>query len=226
MKTVVIIGTVHVFDLRRKIRDFIVEKKPDAVCIELDEDRYNQLMSYRVFPTYQEIIAWLHGAHAGDDMRGAIDGSEEIGAELVMIDKNFRETYRELLLGGMMDVINPFLWIRRIYELPFIALAGLEVFRRVICVWLTRDGLDPLWIIIKVMEEEPEVLRYMNEWLTPNFKEVLSDEREEYMTQRIKQCLERHERIVIVTGLGHMKALQEKLSKSGIQVEFISALDL
>jgi pheromone shutdown protein TraB len=78
-----LLGTVHVFDVRRKVRDFVVKKNPDVVCVELDEERRNWLMKYGVPSSpegiAQEFIARFRGAHVGDDMRGAIDGAKEIG---------------------------------------------------------------------------------------------------------------------------------------------------
>jgi pheromone shutdown protein TraB len=143
-----------------------------------------------------------------------------------MMDKDWGEMQSEFLQAGVKDLLDPFIWLRRICELPLNTVAELEAFKRIMCVWLTIDGLDPLWVITKAMEEEPELFRYMQQWASPNYKKALLDDREEYMSQRIKQYAEQHNSIIAATGLLHMKALHEKLSREGLQVESISVLDL
>jgi pheromone shutdown protein TraB len=47
MKKVTVIGTGHVFRLRHKVRKLIQDIHPQAVCVELDEGRYEVLLEGR-----------------------------------------------------------------------------------------------------------------------------------------------------------------------------------
>jgi pheromone shutdown protein TraB len=221
---ITILGTVHVFDLRDKVRRFIIQRSPQVVCVELDEERYRSLVSSPNLLSYQEIIARLRGAHAGDDMRGAIDAAKETSAQLVMMDKSFRhEILPQILQGQAKDLFDLRVWLRKIVGLPFITPA---ILARLACLWLTVDGLDPTWMFIKAIELEPQFWRSIEGWMSPNFTRAICDEREDYMANILSERATEHDNIIAVTGLLHLAALKERLSRRNFQVEGISASKL
>lgn|GEM_PF-1630336 len=221
---ITILGTAHVFDLRDKVREFVAQRSPQVVCVELDEERYHSLISSANPLTYQEIIARLRGAHAGDDMRGAIDAAKETGAQLMMMDKNFRhEILPQIVEGQAKDLLDLRVWLRRIIGLPFITSA---ILARLTSLWLTIDGLDPAWVFIKAVELEPQFWRNIEGWMSPHFKQAICDQREDHMANILSECAREHNNIIAVTGLLHLAALKGKLSKRGFQIEAASATKL
>lgn len=100
---ITIVGIGHVFDISQQVREVILEKRPDVVCVELDPARYQALLqkerggsvplTYRILAKIQERIANEYGVDVGNEMLSAINAAGEVGAGVAFIDVNAQEFY-------------------------------------------------------------------------------------------------------------------------------------
>jgi pheromone shutdown protein TraB len=212
-----IIGTVHVIDIKEKVKSQIQSIKPDAVAIELDGERYNRLVSPSPpsLRNPQELIARLYGARAGDDMRGGIEGAEEVNAELYLIDEDIREVYRKLE-GEKEDsriTIRRFLEdFPQVFKLSSSYIKALLQSFKVLLSKGKKEALEGLMdFFIADVERNPKLYRELPQLLSPSYKQILLDEREEHMVKEIRTIASKHEKVVVVTGLAHLYGLKNLL---------------
>ena len=116
-KEIILIATAHVSKASAElVRQVITEERPDSVCIELDEDRYQSIMnpkawentdiikiikSHRVgflianliLGSYQKRMAAKLDTNVGGEMIQGIEGAKEVGATLVLADRNIKTTF-------------------------------------------------------------------------------------------------------------------------------------
>ena len=94
-KKLTLIGTSHISDVKDRVKEEIIKRRLQVVAIELDQERYEEIIKGKrpsQFPgEINEILAGLFDRRSRDDFRGAIEGAKEIGAKIVLIDKNMRE---------------------------------------------------------------------------------------------------------------------------------------
>ncbi len=217
--TIFLLGTAHILDIKERVKAKIVEIGPDAVAIELDRDRYERILN----PNYldpnnpQERIAELYGARAGDDMRGGIEGARETHAGLYLIDKDIKDIYKELSQIQM----NPVQMTQNIFaSFPKILKLGSEYARILFQNMLSGKGNNPQFLIdffITEVERNPKLYRELTGLASPRFKEVLLDERENYMADQIKNIAMRNDSIVVVTGLAHIYGLKNLLKDEDVR---------
>ena len=71
MKKVTIIGTNHISDVKDRIKEEIIKIKPQVVAIELDQERYEEIISNKqpsqLPGEINEILAGLFGRRVRDD---------------------------------------------------------------------------------------------------------------------------------------------------------------
>lgn len=211
-----IIGTVHVIDIKEKVKEQIQAIKPDAVALELDEERYPRLMNPPSSSRNpQELIARLYEARAGDDMRGGMEGAKEVNAELYLIDEDIREVYKKL--EAVKE--DPRVTIRRFLEnFPQIFKLSSSYIKEVLRgfkVFLSKgkkEALEALMdFFIADVEKNPKLYRELPQLLSPAFNRVLLAQREEHMEKEIRAIALKHEKIVVVTGLAHLYGLKDLL---------------
>jgi len=103
-KKITLIGTSHISDVKDRVKEEIIKKRPQVVAIELEQERYKEIISNKrpsqLPGEINEILAGLFGRRSRDDFRGAIEGAKEMGAKIVLIDKNMR---RERRIYGSED---------------------------------------------------------------------------------------------------------------------------
>ena len=116
-KEIILIGTAHVSkESAELVKKVIDEEKPDSVCIELDEGRYQNLQNPKswentdvvqvikakktgfllaniVLSSFQKKIARQLGTVVGQEMLQGIESAKETGAELVLADRNIQTTF-------------------------------------------------------------------------------------------------------------------------------------
>ncbi|MCD6230433.1 MAG: TraB/GumN family protein [Dehalococcoidia bacterium] len=215
-KKVVIIGTGHVFNLRGKVRTIIHDVEPQAVCVELDDGRYEALFhgrgrSFHPLALLQALMATIYGTVPGNDMLGGIEGARDIGAELFLIDKDIRVIKRGLRQAFISEILNPVEIARKLVRFPPIALSRPRAMLNF------EDS-------VKEFEKDPERYRDLLGKSFPRIRKVLLDDRERYMAIRVKGILERFDDIAIVTGAGHVIGLRGLLSDYDIRVFSLTTL--
>lgn len=116
-KEIILIATAHVSkESAELVKRVIEEEHPDSICIELDADRYQNLQNPKAWEntdivkvikskkigflianlflsSYQKKIAKKLNTTVGGEMLQGIESSKEIGAELVLADRNIQTTF-------------------------------------------------------------------------------------------------------------------------------------
>ncbi len=201
------------FRLSENIRSIIRERRPEVVCIELDEGRYRALadharrgkvpIQYRVLAYVQKRMADKFGSEVGDEMLAAVSGANEVGARVALID---------------MDAARMFasLWSSMSFKERFRLLGG-----ALMGLFLTKETVE------KEMERYEEhgdtYINTLGEGF-PTIKKVLIDDRNQFMANNIRSISAEHPSVLAVVGDGHIPGLLEALKP--LEVDVIRLKDL
>src|SRR5512137_644628 len=100
---ITIIGVGHVFQLSENIKDVIRSRRPEVVCLELDQGRYRALtdktstgsvpLQYRILAFIQKRMADKFGSEVGDEMLSAVSAANEVGAKVALIDMDAAKVF-------------------------------------------------------------------------------------------------------------------------------------
>ncbi len=212
-----LIGTAHISkESAELVRKVIEGEKPDVVCVELDEKRYKSLSEQKkweeldlksvikekqlatlliniLLASYQKRLGEKLGVNPGVELLEATKVAKELNIPLELCDRDVRITLRRAWASMS-------LW----QKLKFMSagIAGTMEKEE-----LTEGKLKEL--------RNKDVLNEMMSELgnaMPVLKEVLIDERDTYLAQKISEA--KGEKIVAVVGAGHLKGMVEKI-KSG-----------
>jgi len=212
---ITLVGVGHVFAISEQVREAIVSRHPEVVCLELDPARFSALMDRtrgrtgRVPPQYmlmaqiQKRIASKFDSEAGAEMLAAASAARDIGAKVALIDMDATSVFSRLWRA---------MTIREKLHLLFGALVGLVASKETVEKEIeTYEG------------REAEYLETLgNEF--PSVKRVLIDERNRFMADRIISIASKHENVLAVVGDGHMQGLVEALGDR--QVETLRLKDI
>ncbi|HBV86352.1 MAG TPA: TraB family protein [Desulfosporosinus sp.] len=215
-KEFILIGTAHVSkhsaDLVKEVIDF---EKPDSVCIELDEPRYKTIVEGNkwketdifkiikekkatlllinlVISSFQKRIAKQFGINAGQEMIQGAESAKEIGANLVLADRNIQVTFARIWQGvgfwGKAKLLTGI--FASIFDDEDISEEDLEKMK-------SQDMLNTI----------------LNEFTVnfPKLKIPLIDERDQYLSQKIKEAP--GNKVVAVLGAAHVPGIKEELHK-------------
>lgn len=187
---ITLIGTGHVFKLREKVKEKIIESKPTAVCLELDERRYHALLEDKIalspLSLFQQSMAAIYGERAGNDMMGDIEGSKDVGAELFFIDREIEETMSKLICAGVSEFFNPMEIMRKFCVMLSVPMETPSFMESLLSPLSFKDSLEKA---VKEFETDPEKYRDSFGSFYPFYKRVLLDEREEYMAKEVAKTL-------------------------------------
>jgi pheromone shutdown protein TraB len=213
---ITLVGVGHVFQLRQRIEGLVEQRRPDLVCIELDEDRYRYIrqkeregrypsMTVALLARFQSRTAEMFGTTVGDEMIAAVDAAQELGVPHEFIDmdgyyvmqKLRREmTFREKFWAFMAAIGAQFISKKRI----------------------ERE--------LKEYEENPEAYEEELGRRFPTFKRVLIDDRNAHMAGRIAQSTTTHPMVMAVVGDGHVKGIIQHLDQWGLPHEVIRLAEM
>ncbi len=122
-KEIILVGTAHVSNNSvKEVQDVIENEEPDAVCIELDAQRFEaitkkdkwsntdivQIIKSKragfmfvniILSNYQRKLAEQFGIESGQEMIQGIASAKECGAELVLADRNIQITFNRIWRG-------------------------------------------------------------------------------------------------------------------------------
>ncbi|GAA0607316.1 TraB/GumN family protein [Virgibacillus siamensis] len=215
-KELILIGTAHVSKhSAEQVKDVIEQEQPDSVCIELDEQRYQSMMDgnkwkdtdiFKVIKekkstlllmnlaisSFQKRMAKQFGINAGQEMLQGIESAKETGAELVLADRNIQITFsriwRNIGLKGkgilLMQVIG-------------------SIFSKET---ITEEELEKM--------KEQDMLNSMLQEFTehfPKLKTPLIDERDQYLTQKLKDAP--GDKVVAVLGAAHVPGIKQEMDR-------------
>jgi len=216
-RQITLIGTAHVSresaDLVEKI---ISEEKPDTVCVELCQSRFQSikqrdkwqdtdlikvikekkaflLLSNLILSSFQKAIGKKLGIKPGEEMIRAISSAEGVGAHIHLADREIRTTL--LRVWRRMRFRDKF---KLLYQLLG-SFGGMED--------LTEEAVEEM--------KKKDILNMLLDEMgksQPLLKEVLIDERDKYLSHMIRTAPGK--RIVAVVGAGHVPGIKANLQES------------
>lgn len=209
-RTFVLVGTAHIskasVDL---VRQVIEGERPDTVCIELDEKRYEALSEQKRFEAqdlreiiqqqqlstllvnlllsaYQKRLGMQLGVMPGSELLEAAKTAKSLDIPISLCDRDIRITLRRAWAGLG-------LW-RKLQALTGLMVSALE----------SPEISEEELARIREADVLSELMSELGESL-PEIKEVLIDERDAYLAQKIVDSP--GQRLVAVVGAGHMAGM-------------------
>ena len=214
-RTVLLIGTAHISERSvAEVRDAVAREQPDCVCVELDASRYATMSSERhwmeldirrvlkqrkgflmltniVLHSFQRRLGMDLGVQPGAEMAAAVAAAEAGGIRFALCDREIQVTLRRAWRKTG--------WWGRLKLLAALLAAG-----------FSNEKLDGEQVeALKERGALQSMLDELADYL-PQVKEVLIDERDRYLAQRIFEA--GGERVVAVVGAGHVPGIERWLS--------------
>lgn len=223
---IILVGTAHVSRESAELVERVIdEEKPDVVCVELCQARFDALkqkdrwqetdivkvirdnrtallLSQLLMVSFQRRIAEKFNINPGEEMLRAIAKAESTGARIVLADREIRVTL--LRTWRMMRF-----WTR----LTFLSEMILSLF---ITEDITEEDIEKL----KEHDALDLALKAVGEKL-PEVKTTLIDERDQYLAYRIGHSGGR--KVVAVVGAGHVPGIQQSFGRD-IDIEAINRI--
>ena len=208
----ILVGVGHVFDIGKKIENIIEKELPDAVAVELDKIRVAALQSkditkiknknflYSLLARVQEVIAKKFNGHAGNEMLVAINTSNKIGVPVFYIDMESK-----IMINKLWNILS----IRERISLLF------SIF---LSIFVRKEKIEKE--IRSFEDNSMEFLKKIEESF-PKLKHILIDERNEYMSEKLKKLSDIHHKIVAIVGEGHILGLSGLLECEEIDLRII-----
>ncbi|MCM3126014.1 MULTISPECIES: TraB/GumN family protein [unclassified Mesobacillus] len=215
-KEYILIGTAHVSrHSAEQVKEVIEAERPDSVCVELDEQRYKTitegskwqemdiiqvikekraslLLMNLAISSFQNRMAKDLGIKAGQEMIQGIESAKEVGAHLVLADRNIQITFSRI--WGNLGLKGKALLLSQIITSIF-----------------SKDSISEE--DLEKLKEQDTINAMLNEFTEtfPRLKKPLIDERDQYLSQKIKDAP--GEKIVAVLGAAHVPGIKEQIKK-------------
>ncbi len=211
-REVMILGTAHVSkESADLVKTVIEEEKPDTVCVELCESRFQSirqksrwqdmdimkvikekkaflLLSNLLLASFQKRIAEKFNIKPGAEMIQAIESGEAVDARIHLADRDIRvtlsRTWRVMGLWAKLKIL--FQMLLSMGEVDDITEEDIEKMKR-------EDMLESL--LAEVGKSLPVI------------REILIDERDRYLAEKIRTAPGR--KIVAVVGAGHVPGIKK-----------------
>ncbi|MBC7958661.1 MAG: TraB/GumN family protein [Vallitaleaceae bacterium] len=216
-KELILIATAHVSKQSVElVKRVISEEQPDSICIELDEERYKNiqnpkawesmdivqviktkkvgfLLANLVLSSYQKKMAKKLDTAVGQEMIQGIQSANEIGAQLVLADRNIQTTFmriwRKLGLLGKLKLL---------FTLLFSFDEGGDISDEDLNKLLQDDILESMMADMRKQ--------------FPRIAEVLINERDQHLASKIKEAPGR--KVVAILGGAHVPGVKAEIFKS------------
>ena len=217
-RKITLVGTAHVSkESVDEVTDTIKAIKPDCVAVELDEkradsiknpSRYSQLDLVKVLKrkegflllanlmlsSYQRRMGLNAGVKPGDEMIAAMNAAEENNIRCTLVDRPIQITLKRA-------------WGKNSFWGKCKLLATL------ISSAFSKEEVDPEEIEkLKQRNEMDSMMDELSEYM-PVIKQVLIDERDQYLASKIWES--EGNNIVAVLGAGHLPGVKAHLEKLG-----------
>ncbi|CAM3167134.1 TraB/GumN family protein [Filibacter tadaridae] len=213
-KEIILIGTAHVSkQSAEQVKAVIEAERPDSVCIELDEQRYQSIMDGSkwketdifvvikekkaslllmnlAISSFQNRLAKQFDIKPGQEMIQGIESAKDAGAELILADRNIQTTFSRIWhnLGfvGKSQILMSVIF--SIFDKEEVTEEDLEKMK-------SKDMLN------SVLADFTESF--------PKLKTPLIDERDQYLAQKIKDAPGK--KVVAVLGAAHVPGISKEI---------------
>lgn len=215
-KEIILIGTAHVSKTSaEQVKQVIEAEQPDSVCVELDEQRYQSIVEgnkwkdmdiFRVIKekkaalllinlavsSFQKRMAKQFGINAGQEMIQGIESAKDVGAELVLADRDIQITFSRIwsAVGFKGRALLLTQILASIFSNETITEEELEKMKQ-------KDTIDAM------LQEFTEHF--------PALKRPLIDERDQYLSEKIKNAP--GNKVVAVLGAAHVPGIKKEIEK-------------
>ncbi len=213
-KKIILIATAHVSkESVELVKQVIEAERPDSVCIELDEDRYNSIQNPNAWEntdlvqvirskrvgflvanlalgSYQRKIAKQLNTSVGGEMIQGMNSAKEIGATLVLADRKVQTTFLRIWRKLSLWEKN-----KLIFSLLFSSGDDTSVSSQDLQELLKTDMLES--VLHDIRKNYPKV------------GDILISERDRYLAAKIKDAP--GNKIVAVLGGAHVPGVQKEI---------------
>lgn len=224
-RTYHIIGTAHVSEAsRQEVARTIETLKPDKVCIELCQERYDSfhdadrwkklnifdvikkgkflyLLANLAISAYQRKMGAKLGVKPGAELLEAAAEAEKNGAQIVLIDRNIHITLKRV-------------WA----NLGFFTKCNLLGSILESLVFRDQDSQDKTSQDIENLKNDANLSAMMEEFAKslPQVHTPLIDERDRYLVAKMKACGGKN--VVAVVGAGHVPGMKKYFNDASIDL--------
>ncbi|MBD8067635.1 TraB/GumN family protein [Bacillus sp. PS06] len=215
-KEYILIGTAHVSKhSAEQVKEVIEAERPDSVCVELDQQRYQSiiegskwkdmdiiqvikqkkaslLLINLAISSFQNRMANQLDIKAGQEMIQGIESAKETGAKLVLADRNIQITFARI--WGSIGLKGKAILLSQVVA---------SIFSKET---ISEEELEK-------MKNQDMINSLLNEFTEtfPRLKTPLIDERDQYLAHKIKHAP--GEKIVAVLGAAHVPGIKEEIKK-------------
>ena len=215
-KEYILIGTAHVSkQSAEQVKEVIEAERPDSVCIELDKQRYQSitegnkwkdtdifqvikdkkatlLLMNLAISSFQKRMAKQFGINPGQEMIQGIESAKETGAELVLADRDIQITFSRV--WGNIGMKGKALLLTQVVGSIF---SNEKI---------SEEDLEK-------MKQQDTINAMLQEFTDhfPKLKKPLIDERDQYLSQKIKDAP--GEKVVAVLGAAHVPGITKEIEK-------------
>ncbi len=214
-KQIWLVKTAHVSknsieDVRMSFEEF----KPDTICVEIDSQRYERLKNPEkwretdivkvikdkqvfyllvtvILSSFQKRVANSMNSTSGGEMMEGIKLAEDNNLELVLADRPVKTTFSRI-------------WYKLTAKEKFNLLTGL-----INSIFEDEDISEEDLVNLKQADVLQAALLDIGKHF-PTVKEVLVDERDKYLCQKIKSA--KGKKILAIVGAAHAKGIEENLN--------------
>lgn len=215
-KEIYLVKTAHVSkNSLQDVQDCFDEVHPDSICIELDDERYDKLKNPEkwretdlisviknkqvgyllvsvILSSFQKRIATNMDSSSGAEMMLGIKLAEENKLNLIMADRDIKTTFSRI--WNKLQGKEKFKLITGIINSIF---EDEDISEEDIAKLKENDVLEAA--LLEIGQEFPTV------------KEVLVDERDQYLSQKIKNAPGK--KIMAIIGAAHGKGIEKNINK-------------
>jgi pheromone shutdown-related protein TraB len=215
-KEFMILGTAHVSrESAEKVASIIQEERPDTVCVELCQSRYQSirqkdrwldmdivkvikekkaflLLTNLLLASFQKRIAKKLDINPGQEMIQAIKSADETGAKIELVDRDIRVT-----LSRTWSAMGFFGKLKLMFHL-LLSLGQVDDIKEEDIERMKQED-----ILESLLAEVGNSL--------PVLKSILIDERDMYLSQKIRQSPGK--KILAVVGAGHVAGIKRNWDK-------------
>jgi len=231
--TIYVVGTAHILESTAKqVEEVINNVKPDTIMVELDAERAKNIMNkyenknekennenrfnkFRNIPIlgfiFRAILKNMYrsfesvGVTPGKEFIVAIQAANQLNAEVVLGDRNYKVTMTRLFKS-----MSLFKFLKRTFQSPWTL--NEKDYSNMSNQPRLRDMFNPNYVLKRVSEfarSRDLISRQSSTFkkIYPEIFQVIVDERDIYMINQLRNC--KGNTIVAVVGMGHLDGIQK-----------------